>query len=394
MKPVVSSLVALAIAIAAPVAMASPEKPTPAKHAVHKVAKKDKDKKEKAEKASLIVHVKHTIRGARSPRPSGEHVDGHKGEPKVDPGVMVVPASLTSKPKLTPAKLPAPSASNAKAAPAPAPAKMKGAHEKGVRKPMKKSADDAANDGQPERDEEFAELVARIRGKSGKRAACAKEPVELARGSEVETFQLVTCDGAPAPLAVEKLSVLVRPGSAVRPIASFEELAKKKGAEIAKGIRRVDPRLVERLEAIAEHFGKSGPIKFEIVSGYRPTSPGSMHAIGKAIDFRIDGAKNEDVVAFCKTLNDTGCGFYPNSSFVHVDVRDVGAGHVSWIDASGPGEQPRYVTQWPEPIASAAQPKAPDACPTPSPSPIEKASAKHEEPAPPSDPATTLEPLP
>jgi len=94
-------------------------------------------------------------------------------------------------------------------------------------------------------------------------------------------------------------------------------------------------------------------VKLSVVSGYRPSSIGSMHATGRAIDFRIEGAKNEDVVAFCKTLTDTGCGFYPNSSFVHVDVRDPGAGHVSWIDASGPGETPRYVSTWP--------PKAPQA---------------------------------
>jgi len=50
-----------------------------------------------------------------------------------------------------------------------------------------------------------------------------------------------------------------------------------------------------------------------------------------------------------KTLDDTGCGYYPNSSFVHMDVRDPETGHVAWIDASGPGETPRYVAQWPEP---------------------------------------------
>lgn len=63
------------------------------------------------------------------------------------------------------------------------------------------------------------------------------------------------------------------------------------------------------------------------------------------------------MVAFCKTLADTGCGFYPNSSFVHIDVREPGAGHVSWIDASGPGETPRYVSVWPppEPAAPAAE---------------------------------------
>jgi hypothetical protein len=63
----------------------------------------------------------------------------------------------------------------------------------------------------------------------------------------------------------------------------------------------------------------------------------------------IEGARNEAVVDFCKTLADTGCGYYPNSSFVHVDVRQPGTGHVTWIDASGPGEAPHYVSSWPPP---------------------------------------------
>ena len=73
----------------------------------------------------------------------------------------------------------------------------------------------------------------------------------------------------------------------------------------------------------------------------------------RAIDFRSEGTRNE-VVAFCKTLTDTGCGFHPNSSFVHLDVRDSGAGHVSRIDASGLGE-PRYVTAWPPKSAKSTE---------------------------------------
>ena len=90
-----------------------------------------------------------------------------------------------------------------------------------------------------------------------------------------------------------------------------------------------------------DHFAKADATpKMFVVSGFRPTSKGSFHAIGRAIDFRVDGVENTDLVAFCKTLPDTGCGFYPNSSFIHLDVRDPGTGHVAWIDASGPGEKP------------------------------------------------------
>src|SRR5687767_13773591 len=74
-----------------------------------------------------------------------------------------------------------------------------------------------------------------------------------------------------------------------------------------------------------------------------------MHSVGRAIDFRMEGVENEDVVAFCEKLSDTGCGLYQNIWFVHIDVRDPGAGHVAWIDANGPGESPRYVSHWPLP---------------------------------------------
>ncbi len=395
MKPVVSSIVALAIAIAPFAAMASPEssahKPVAAKVVKHPHHHK---KVEKTEKGDAVVRVTHSGKAILKPVLHHAHnVDvggaGHK-EPKVEHGVTVIPASLTAKPahgktahashkatsEVKPTampKLPNPNATKA----------SKAGSEKGARKPAEKKADDGADkDGKPGRDGDFADLVARIRGKhepksdlepkaepkadpndaksksdkadgkvrhaSAKSAPCAKDPIEIIRGPEIDKFELTKCDGTLAPLALEHLSVLIRPGGAARPIAPLLELAKKKGAELAHGVHRVDERLAMRIQALADHFAKPGTaIKLSIVSGYRPTSIGSTHATGRAIDFRLEGSKNEDVVAFCKTLTDTGCGYYPNSSFVHLDVRDPGAGHVSWIDASGSGEAPRYVSSWP-----------------------------------------------
>jgi len=392
MKPVVSSIVALAIAIAPFAAMAEKshaQKPVAAKVTKDRKAEKradkgDKEKSDKGDKAEApVTRVSHKASGHKKGalKPVLHHAHGadvggpgHK-EPRIEHGVAVVPASLstkaphgklarvshTTKPADMP-KLPNPNATKA----------SKAGSEKGARKPAeKKSEASGSDDGKLERDGDFADLVARIRGKSdeepkadkadkakGKQAApiktCDKDPVEIIRGPEIDTFSLTKCDGSVAPLAVEHLSIAIRPGSAARPTAPLSELAKKKGSEIAPGIHRVDERLPQRIQALADHFHKLGaPVKFSIVSGYRPTSIGSMHSMGRAIDFRIEGAKNDDVVAFCKTLTDTGCGYYPNSSFVHLDVRDPGAGHVSWIDASGPGETPRYVPTWPPPAAAA-----------------------------------------
>ena len=179
---------------------------------------------------------------------------------------------------------------------------------------------------------------------------CSKPPVEIVAGRESATIVLTRCDGKPAPLAVEHLSVLARPGGSARPKITVEAMAKVPGHEIAPGVRRIDPRLVERLEQVVDHFRKPDqPAKVSLVSGYRPRSVGSYHQSGRALDLRIEGVTNEALVAFCKTLTDTGCGYYPNSLFVHMDVRDPGAGHVSWIDVSRPGEAPKYVSAWPQP---------------------------------------------
>jgi hypothetical protein len=179
---------------------------------------------------------------------------------------------------------------------------------------------------------------------------CLRDATIIMRGAEEEKIALTRCDGSAAPLAVEQISVMVRPGSAAKPALAVQALAKSKTTELAPGIRRVDPRLVERLQSMVDHFARAGAAnKVFVVSGYRPMSAGSFHATGRALDFRIDGVKNEELVAYCKTLEDTGCGYYPNSSFVHVDVRDGGTGHVSWIDASGPGQSPKYVAAWPPP---------------------------------------------
>ena len=187
---------------------------------------------------------------------------------------------------------------------------------------------------------------------------CLREPIAvLAHLNEEDKFALTRCDGSPAPTALEHLSVAMRPGSAPKPTASILELSKVKDTNFAPGVRRMDPLLVERLQTVVDHFTKSGKTpRVVVISGYRPSSTGSYHASGRALDFRLDGVRNEELVSFCKTLPDTGCGYYPNSYFIHLDIRDPGTGHTTWIDASGPGEKPRYVSAWPPPATPADKP--------------------------------------
>ena len=102
-----------------------------------------------------------------------------------------------------------------------------------------------------------------------------------------------------------------------------------------------NPRLVALLGIVSDHFG-SRPL--EVVSGFRPASnaqytPHSKHNYGRALDFKVSGVPNEALRDFCKTFKNVGVGYYPNSTFVHLDVRDNSA---FWTDYSRPGEAPNY----------------------------------------------------
>jgi Bacterial protein of unknown function (DUF882) len=189
--------------------------------------------------------------------------------------------------------------------------------------------------------------------------ACTKAPIEVVAGSESATLSLSTCNGGSLPASVDELSVLARPGSAPKP--AHLTAAGHKGGEVAPGIHRLDDRLVERLQAAVDHFAKPGEeSRVTLISGVRPRGSGSYHSSGRAIDFRVEGTSNESLMAFCKTLPDTGCGYYPNDVFVHMDVRDRGAGHVAWSDAkqaSGTPGAPAVTVNAPAPITTATPAK-------------------------------------
>ena len=97
-----------------------------------------------------------------------------------------------------------------------------------------------------------------------------------------------------------------------------------------------DPRLVALVGQVSNHFGSR---RIEVISGFRPYTPTqytahSNHNIGHALDFRVVGVPNEVLRDYCKTLHNVGVGYYPNSTFVHLDVRDAS---YHWLDASPPG---------------------------------------------------------
>jgi uncharacterized protein YcbK (DUF882 family) len=120
-------------------------------------------------------------------------------------------------------------------------------------------------------------------------------------------------------------------------LAQFAKfLRSKSGAD-----HPIDGRLVTLVATVSDHFGGR---EVNVVSGFRPYSPGqysrhSNHNEGRAIDFSIKGIANETVRDFCRTLRNVGVGYYPNSLFVHLDVRDK---NTYWVDYAAPGQAPRY----------------------------------------------------
>ncbi|HEV8551626.1 MAG TPA: DUF882 domain-containing protein [Polyangiaceae bacterium] len=106
-------------------------------------------------------------------------------------------------------------------------------------------------------------------------------------------------------------------------------------------------RLIRLLVDVSNTFG-GRPI--HIVSGYRTTSffRDSRHKTSQAVDFAIVGVPNAVARDYLMSLDNVGVGYYPNSSFLHLDVRPHST---RWVDYAGPGEAPRKTPHAP-PVAS------------------------------------------
>lgn len=176
------------------------------------------------------------------------------------------------------------------------------------------------------------------RGRGGKVAAVAavEKPEALAhaprrpgfvrmmRGSDKLEVQLLSRRGRLMPAALPGLSRVLRyyPTNEKIPI---------------------DPRLASLIGLVSDHFGGR---TLHVVSGFRPYSPvqyapHSNHNLGRAMDFSVEGVPNTVLRDFCRTFRNAGVGYYPNGTFVHLDVRSI---KTTWIDYSRSGEAPRYDT--------------------------------------------------
>jgi uncharacterized protein YcbK (DUF882 family) len=105
---------------------------------------------------------------------------------------------------------------------------------------------------------------------------------------------------------------------------------------------KMDPRLMRLIYQTGRHYPGR---RIEVVSGYRhpkvAKNPHSPHMQGLACDFRVQGIKTSELRDYLRRAYDkVGVGYYPNSSFVHLDVRKERSAF--WIDYSGPGERAIY----------------------------------------------------
>ena len=97
----------------------------------------------------------------------------------------------------------------------------------------------------------------------------------------------------------------------------------------------VHPALMERAYRIVREFRV--PYLW-LISGYRDTRSTSRHSQGRAMDIVAPGVSNTQLARFARTFGYTGVGEYPQSGFVHIDVRSRS---YFWVDRSAPGARSR-----------------------------------------------------
>ncbi len=135
-----------------------------------------------------------------------------------------------------------------------------------------------------------------------------------------------------------RLRVLDEQGRARK--AARTQLARLLRPRGSKRTHLPHPRLLQLLSRVSTHFDGRTLV---VISGYRTpgnrTSKTSKHTQGRAIDFKIEGISNRVLRDYLRTLPNVGVGYYPRSSFVHLDVR---AKPAYWVDWAGPGEAPIF----------------------------------------------------
>ena len=96
----------------------------------------------------------------------------------------------------------------------------------------------------------------------------------------------------------------------------------------------IDRRTLQQVYRAAYHFRA---YQVEVISAYRKSNSQreGIHALGRAIDFKLAGVDATQLAAYYRTIPRLGVGIYthPKTHFVHLDVRERS---FHWLDASPP----------------------------------------------------------
>ncbi|MBW2260898.1 MAG: YcbK family protein [Deltaproteobacteria bacterium] len=123
----------------------------------------------------------------------------------------------------------------------------------------------------------------------------------------------------------------------VKALALFENLLRSARTD---DVHPIDARLVRLLHAVA--LAHDGVLM--VSSGYREpghgTKPTSMHTKGMAADVKHPYLPAKSIADFAREWGAGGVGYYPKTTFVHLDVREK---PFYWIDYSAKGEKGKVV---------------------------------------------------
>ena len=131
-------------------------------------------------------------------------------------------------------------------------------------------------------------------------------------------------------MTVKKYSLKKSGNIHLSPHFTVKEFACSDGSDEVK----VDSALIDYLQQIRDHFGKS----VRITSGYRSPAYNakvggafhSYHLRGMAADIVISGVSSKLVAQYAETVGCGGVGWYEARNFTHIDTR---SGNVRWKDS-------------------------------------------------------------
>lgn len=174
-------------------------------------------------------------------------------------------------------------------------------------------------------------------------------PPALARVAA--TTKEVVPAAAVAPKCVTRYTVAFGANTDALPINVCGDKLGKTTQKLLRAARTeghaFEPALALRIAKLLPAEGNK-IVRFDVLADSKGEREKGSHTEGRAVDLKPNGVSLKTLADACKKLDDTGCGAYPEGGFLHIDLRDAGAGNVSWVDAARPGEAPKYVAEWPK----------------------------------------------